>query len=365
VKLQRRQSRGLAQEARSLQWRSVVRQRVPLQSHSWSHGAHASEYYGVIAIGSPPQEFQVLFDTGSGNLILPSTFCEDKACVNHKRLNTSASTTSKDIAFAEKPDTEVGEDADRDVLDLTFGTGKISGVIMKDRLCIESMCAHVDFIASTEESDEPFGDAPFDGVLGLGPKTLSKNSHFSLLDCLRHDNAIARSMFAVFLGARDDEESEITFGDYKKSRAASDFSWLPVLDTGFWQVRLDDLVLGEQRLQVCQSNCSAIVDTGTSLLAGPIGIVNVLLDRLKVESDCSNYHSLPDLGFVLAGRNFILKPEDYVDKHGPTDCSVSLMSQETEPGEGSVFILGDPFLRKYYSVYKQDSMQIGFALAVH
>ena len=32
----------------------------------------ASEYYGQVSVGSPPQTFLVVFDTGSGNLLLPS-----------------------------------------------------------------------------------------------------------------------------------------------------------------------------------------------------------------------------------------------------------------------------------------------------
>ena len=62
-------------------------------------------------MGTPAQTFLVVFDTGSGNLLIPSTDCEDESCKLHKRYVPANSTSAREIGFA-NTDGPVGKDGD-------------------------------------------------------------------------------------------------------------------------------------------------------------------------------------------------------------------------------------------------------------
>merc|ERR1719230_1651964 len=181
---------------------------------------------------------------------------------------------------------------------------------------------------------------------------------------LMKNGALHKPLFSVFLSDSDIENSEITFGDIKQDHMATEMFWRPVSrDTGYWQVEIEDITINNKRQSLC-SDCQVAVDTGTSQLAGPTSVINELSSRLNVKSDCSNYKSLPNLGFVIGENILNLKPQDYVDK-GPDGCEVSLMSLDVPPPNGPLFIFGDPFLRKYYTAYDSANKRVGFATARH
>lgn len=333
--------------------------------------AQQTEYYGEVSVGTPPQSFLVVFDTGSGNLLLPSTGCTSEGCTKHTRYDPNRSNTSAQIAFAEKPTTLVQVDGERDEVTITFGTGEMTGVYTRDTVCLggSSICAKANFVAASEETDEPFAAVPFDGILGLSLPQMAEGDSFAIVDQFVSAGVLEQSLFSVFFG-HEGEQSEVTFGAYKHEHMAGELFWTSVTEPGYWQVKVDDIWIGGKNQHICPSprGCQVAVDTGTSLLAGPSEVVDAMADAIDVQDDCSNITSLPAIGFAVGQHTLTLLPEDYISRtktEGDVLCSLGMMSLDIPPPKGPLFIFGDPFLRKYYTVYDREKLRVGFALARH
>jgi len=314
---------------------------------------HKTAYWGTVTMGTPPQEFKVIFDTGSGNLILPAKSCDMPGCNPHTKYDPAGSSSASQVV------NEKGEGS----TEISFGTGDITGDYYKDKFCLgSSLCSEVRFIASTQQSPEPFSETPFDGILGMGFKDLSMGEGFNIVDDLNGGGQLPQSTFAFFL--TDDGSSEITFGGYRPEMIASDIVWAHVDRESYWQVGVDDITFDNKDTGLCDGGCQVAVDTGTSMLAGPSDLVDKLSSKLGAKDDCSNFASLPRIGFKIGNKVLNLAPEDYMDKSSG-DCSFSLMSLDVPPPKGPLFIFGDPFLRRFVTIYDRAGPKVGFAVAKH
>merc|ERR1719353_989837 len=186
--------------------------------------------------------------------------------------------------------------------------------------------------------------------------------HFNILDDLNAGGQLPMGTFAVFL--TDDQNSEITFGGYRPEQVASDIVWAKVVRESYWQVGVDDITFNNRPTGLCEGGCQVAVDTGTSMLAGPSDLVDKLTAKLDAKSDCSNFNSLPRLGFKIGNRVLNMEPDDYMDKGGG-NCDFSLMALDVPPPKGPLFIFGDPFLRRFVTIYDRATPKVGFAVAKH
>lgn len=312
---------------------------------------HKTAYWGTISVGKPAQSFNVIFDTGSGNLVLPAWSCQTEGCNPHKKYSALKSSTAVAIESAK------GKNSTK----ITYGTGEVKGSFYSDQLCLsESLCASVRFIAAVDETTDPFKNQPYDGILGLGLNALSMDKGFSIVNDLFAAGQLPQNLFAVALS--DDGSSEITFGGYRPELLASEVTWANVSSDSYWQVDVTDLTFDEKETGLCKGRCKAIVDTGTSMLSGPTDLVQHLTERIGAKIDCSNWAILPKIGFKVGSRILNLLPEDYMDRDSGV-CTFALSTIDVPPPKGPLFLLGDPFLRRFVTIFDYSGPSVGFAVA--
>jgi phytepsin len=79
--------------------------------------------------------------------------------------------------------------------------------------------------------------------------------------------------------------------------------------------------------------------------------------------DCSTISSLPNVTFTIAGKDFLLTPQQYV-----LQVSVGKQVQCVSGFMGidigmPLYILGDVFLSAYHTVFDYGNSRVGFAVA--
>ncbi|CAK0883455.1 unnamed protein product [Prorocentrum cordatum] len=291
-----------------------------------------SFYVGAVRVGTGGAELgmEVFFDTSSGQVILDSVRCEATPCLLHRRYSP---TVDLRLDGAHVPEGRRGNRVDIRLDSNDAAPGRATGDLVRDTLC-------------------------------LGP--------------------LVRTACA--------QVRRLSFGGYNEARLAAPLSWTPVArpEEGFWQVGISSIRVGGRSLGLCErfsGGCRGVVDSSSANLGVPSDLMPALLEALAVSSTeggpCSGAVG-PDLHLVLeGGATLTLGPREYA---GPSaraagGCGPQLHSVSTESKaaagrflhNGTVrragglaertLLLGEPLLRRYYTVFDLGAERIGFGLA--
>ncbi|XP_024831769.1 renin isoform X4 [Bos indicus x Bos taurus] len=280
-----------------------------------------TQYYGEIGIGTPPQTFKVVFDTGSANLWVPSTKCSPlyTACEIHSLYDSleSSSYVENGTEFT-----------------IHYGSGKVKGFLSQDLVTVGGITVTQTFGEVTELPLLPFMLAKFDGVLGMGFPAQAVGGVTPVFDHILAQRVLTDDVFSVY------------------------YSRVSVRSTTL----------------LCEEGCMVIVDTGASYISGPTSSLRLLMEALgakelsidKYVVNCNQMPTLPDISFHLGGKAYTLTSADYVlqDPYNNDDlCTLALHGMDIPPPTGPVWVLGATFIRKFYTEFDRRNNRIGFALA--
>ncbi|GAB9474852.1 Gastricsin, aspartyl protease family a01a [Globisporangium polare] len=322
------------------------------------------QFYGPIQIGNPPQEIIVCFDTGSSDLWVPSDACQE--CAGDERFDSSKSTTfrtERDGRFA-----------------VQYGSGRVSGKYGHDTVQIAQFAINDTTLGIVNVEEESMAKMKADGLLGMGFDGLATFSDPPLFFSLLEQFPDVDSVFAFYLSPEPNSNgSELHLGGYDEDFMTSiDAEWqltnvLPQYGLWtFWRIELHSVYMGSNSPSLCPNGCVAFVDSGTSLIGIPSDLyLDFLYDVTSFAQDQGCYCGFVEYGFQcflcspqdfppmrigVGGEHFyVLQGEDYTLCVGLT-CIVLV-----QPSGQDMWVLGDVFMKKFYSLYDVNKKQVGFA----
>ncbi|KAG0207246.1 hypothetical protein BGX28_001465 [Mortierella sp. GBA30] len=299
-----------------------------------------SGYYGQVEIGNPQQTFNVVFDTGSSDLWIPSDKCLEDVCLSHQRFSGEQS-TSYDTLDPPKP------------FEIEYGTGQVAGVISEDIITLGTVSSKKPVrFAESLTSSPLFGRAVFDGVFGMAYQEMSSSGEKPPFLAMMDQHAIKRGMFGFFMGQGT---GELALGGYDSSKIAGDeVLWSKVVKKGYWEIKMDNVET--EKGIFLKTPVHAIIDTGTTQVIMPVNLARHMHAKFLpgarhihdgIYSLPCDVQGMPTLQFQISGKTFALPPYLYtLQEIAPGRCMSGFAGEDVE---GSTWILGDVFLRSVYS----------------
>lgn len=337
-----------------------------------------AQYYGIIGVGSPPQSFEVVFDTGSADLWVPGAACATHSpnCASKQKFDQTASTSFSEVALGAQSNFSV-----------KYGTGTVQGKYARDTFTLgdDITVEHqtLAFVERTQDMGDVYGESDFDGILGLGFQNLGTSDAPTVMTNLAEEG---KGMFAFYLG--DEADGELAVGGYDEDRMEGAINWVALSRASYWLIELDAVHFGDTAIATTSSG--GIMDTGTSLIYAPRRQLNSILATMgggQLDADlglyvvsCDAAEDAPDLTFTIGGEGYVVPKFDLVLYDDSTDTCYFGVAEMEYGGAGAEFaatasdespippefigntwLVGDSFLRQFYTIYDYDGQQFGLA----
>lgn len=337
----------------------------------------------------------VVYDTGSTNIWIAADMCVKGGCVlpGRRRFNHSLSST-----FSFPPGATN--------LTVQFGTGKLSGPLGTDVLRVGPVSIRQTFAMMQEQTGWIWEDVPIEGICGMAfPSLANTDGHTPFFDSVIEQKALKHNEFAFYISRENPAANALLWGGVDKKFYYGDVEWFTVVDPHYWSVELHEFKVGDKSFDLKDARAKsladrsllegshphgsrkghvsvAVLDTGTSVLGFSSTIVDQLLEMLP-EAPCEHVENdaevngpkkYPDMEITLRNkvgtlRKLTLNGQQYMARDQDSGvCSAAIMQLDLPADHGPGIVLGDVFLREYFSVYdRRDgdvaNAQVGLAVS--
>ncbi|KAI9206939.1 aspartic peptidase domain-containing protein [Polychytrium aggregatum] len=329
-------------------------------------------YMAPISMGTPAQQFTVILDTGSANLWLTTTQTTPQVAAV-KKFNSAVSST-----YVKTPN--------GDSVKIQYGSGALVGFLAEDTFSASGFSVTgQDFMLATSLDSTLAGQmgtgTSWDGIWGMAFPALAAGTKLASLPIppfINLGKQFSSSTFAFWLdttGSTGTGGGELVLGGCNPNHFTGSLQCMSVVPGPVgpdqWRVNMPNITVGSASVTLPVSNRHAILDTGTSFVGLPSAIYSALIPMLQLKTqttsggllavDCSVITTLPNITFILGTSPFTLAPGDYIyqDSSMLQPCILGFVNV----GTFTDVILGDTFLRKYYSVYDTTNLQVGLAVS--
>lgn len=317
------------------------------------HNFMDAQFYGPVSAGTPEQTFNVIYDTGSSNLWLPSKQCTD--CGLKPKYDSTKSSTYHKNGTAWK---------------IMYGSGPVSGFLSEDAVKVGDVTVPSQVFAEVTDVSglgAAYSVGKFAGILGLAFQSISVDNIPPVFVNMVNQGLVDEPVFAFYLSEESGKDGELDFGGIDTNHYTGEITYVPVSSQTYWEVKLDDMQVNGQSVTKVTK---AIVDSGTSLLAGPVAEVKAIAKILGATPflngeyliNCDKEKTGDNFDIILGGKTFTLTPTDYIIPD-ETLCLFGMVGIDVPAPAGPLWILGDPFIRKFYTVFDYGQKRVGFATA--
>uniref|UniRef100_A0A3Q0KM05 Subfamily A1A unassigned peptidase (A01 family) n=1 Tax=Schistosoma mansoni TaxID=6183 RepID=A0A3Q0KM05_SCHMA len=313
------------------------------------------QYYGEISVGTPPQKLRVLFSTGSIDTWFASRKCWflDIFCWMFRFYDSSKSLTYV---------------ADGSSFHVSYLDDSLSGFWSVDTIRINSLVIpNQAFGEMRNIFSLDYFTSKYDGIIGMSSSRISKFGKIPMFPNLLANGVNMDPIFSFYLNQENGAPigGEMVLGGVNPEYFEGDFEYIPTVHNNMWAVGMSSLMI--KGVEFC-NGCTASIDTGTSVILGEREQVNRINSLLGVSYhviernvlDCSRIDMLPPIEFIFQKRKYILLPQHYVVKvylWFGTMCSSPFEADDSLPS--NVWILGDAFMRRFYTVFDFGQKRIG------